>query len=226
MSDSLPIGSPSEPLVSQDVIKAQGILCRPFWDEDDPLEGVAYDAYLEGHPEFSLSVRQTTLARLLKARQTLPESWQLVLKAGYRPLSVQYKVLGITTQKAAREHPEWSGDRCLDYARNYVSDPSLLMPPHCTGGAIDIDVLDRISGTPIDFGCPPNTDDEIAWLKCDLLTPEQAYNRQLLLEAMTGAGFAPLDTEWWHFQYGEELWAKYFHQTPIYTIVSEGEPHD
>jgi D-alanyl-D-alanine dipeptidase len=33
------------------------------------------------------------------------------------------------------------------------------------------------------------------------------YNRRLLHNTMTDAGFVNLPSEWWHFDYGDQLWA-------------------
>ena len=32
-------------------------------------------------------------------------------------------------------------------------------------------------------------------------------NRNLLLDVMSYAGFTQLPTEWWHFSYGDQIWA-------------------
>jgi len=32
-------------------------------------------------------------------------------------------------------------------------------------------------------------------------------NRKLLQRVMLGAGFTQLPTEWWHFSYGDQIWA-------------------
>ena len=37
---------------------------------------------------------------------------------------------------------------------------------------------------------------------------EARANRRLLHHLMTQAGFAPNPYEWWHFGYGERVWAQ------------------
>lgn len=221
MQASLPTGSRDEPLVSQHAIEASGIICRPFWHEDDLLEGAAYDEYITANPDFYLAVRQTVLMRLHEASKKLPIGWRFVLKAGYRPASVQRRVFEVALYQARQDHPQWSDEQCLNYARRYVSDPDIMTPPHCTGGAIDIDVVDQHTGSPVDFGCAPNTTAEVAALDAPGLTVTQQANRKILLDAMHSAGFAPLSSEWWHFQYGEQLWADYYQEHAIYGVIDE-----
>jgi len=36
---------------------------------------------------------------------------------------------------------------------------------------------------------------------------EGLLNRRLLCHAMTEEGFAPNPTEWWHYSYGDQMWA-------------------
>lgn len=199
-----------EPFVTQSDIEAAGIMCRPFWDTPGDLEGDCYKSYRQEHPEFSLMVRQGVLDRLIQAQAGLLPHWKIVLKAGYRPYVVQLDILDMLRLEAKRQHPEWNDDQCLEHARLFVSDPRTSCPPHVTGGAVDVDIIDTKTGEMVDMGCPPNTDSEVAYLHSDLITPKQRQNRAVLLNAMLGAGFAPLVTEWWHYQYGETYWAAFY----------------
>lgn len=210
-----------EALVSQAAIEAAGFECRPFWDTPGDLEGDCYGPYRQKHPEFSLMVREGVLEQLIQAQASLPSHWRIILKAGYRPYSVQLDILNVLMAEAERRHPEWSAERCLEHARLFVSDPRLVCPPHVTGGAVDIDILDTETGEMVDMGCPPNTDNEVAYLHSDLLSSEQRKNRNTLLAAMLDADFAPLVTEWWHYQYGETYWAAFYgHKSTKYDVIT------
>lgn len=210
-----------EELVPQPIIEAAGIICRPFWETPGDLEGDCYQPYREQHPGFSLMVRRGVLERLVQAQASLPANWAITLKAGYRPYAVQLDILAMLTQEAGQNHPEWSSDQCLEHARTFVADPRITCPPHVTGGAVDIDILDAVTGEMVDMGCPPNTDNETAYLHSDSITPRQRQNRQILLKAMLDAGFAPLATEWWHYQYGETYWAAFYgHKATKYDVIT------
>lgn len=44
------------------------------------------------------------------------------------------------------------------------------------------------------------------------ISREGRKNRDILIEAMTQAGFANLRTEWWHWSFGNQVWAYYANQ--------------
>jgi D-alanyl-D-alanine dipeptidase len=90
--------------------------------------------------------------------------------------------------------------------RGYVADPtSVVGSIHNYGCAVDLTVADG-SGKPLDMGTPfdffgtaaqPRHEREL--LLDGTLSHAQVANRLALREAMVGAGFFPLDHEWWHF---------------------------
>jgi D-alanyl-D-alanine dipeptidase len=45
--------------------------------------------------------------------------------------------------------------------------------------------------------------------KSKKISPEENKNRRILSDAMQKAGFANYPAEWWHFSYGDRLWAAY-----------------
>ena len=45
--------------------------------------------------------------------------------------------------------------------------------------------------------------------RCKALTEEQRRNRRVLVDAMQRAGFVNYPAEWWHFSYGDKMWAAY-----------------
>ena len=66
------------------------------------------------------------------------------------------------------------------------------------------------SGQLLDFGSRVNDDNEKSYLYYPNLTQEQKDNRLMLVTAMIGAGLASCMTEWWHFSYGDQLWAWFY----------------
>ncbi len=199
-----------EELVGRDVLEKAGFIVEPFWGVAGDLEGDAYHSYIDEHPAFDFAVRRGVYARLLRAQAKLPDSWRLVLRAGFRPFDVQLRLLDIFMEKSRTDMPERTDAQHLEHARTFVSDPRLVCPPHVTGGAVDVDVKNLETGEYVDMGCLPNTDSEISFLHSDLLTSQQYDNRMVLLDAMLSAGFAPNPHEWWHYQYGETYWAAFY----------------
>lgn len=70
---------------------------------------------------------------------------------------------------------------------------------HNQGVAIDLTVVDRVSGRELDMGTP--FDNFTAHAHTAAASGEQAANRRILGEAMSRAGFVNYVGEWWHFSF-------------------------
>lgn len=78
---------------------------------------------------------------------------------------------------------------------------------HQTGGAVDLTLCDN-NGTPLDMGSeyPVKCKEMVTSY---VLTPTINGRRNLLCKVMYKEGFANYPGEWWHFSYGDQLWAAY-----------------
>lgn len=212
--------SKNEPLAP--VITKANILVEPIWEKPiDDYEGPLYQEYIAKHPAYNkVLVRSSVADRLIKAAQELPSKYKLVVRAGHRPAEVQYKLLEMVRQSYAKDNPDASMDETLAFARTYVADPSVKLPSHCCGAAIDVDLFDNEIGQSVDFGCPMNTDGEIAHVYNDQINDSQKNNREILRKTMLNAGFAPNPNEWWHFSYGDQNWANFYNKiSAIYGLI-------
>ncbi|HEX3568367.1 MAG TPA: M15 family metallopeptidase [Candidatus Saccharimonadales bacterium] len=202
-----------EPLVGAAALRRKGLLVRPFWvDDPESVEGQAYQAHLQRRPDFTLAVRQSVAERLVQAQTALPKVWRIVLKAGLRPVAVQLQLLQNLQALLQAKHPEWSAKQALAETRLLVADPRLKVPPHATGGAIDIEVYDRSTNQLVDMGARANDETDRGKAYSDQITREQRARREQLYQAMLTAGFANNANEWWHFSYGDAYWALFYDQ--------------
>ena len=94
--------------------------------------------------------------------------------------------------------------------RMYLADPA-KGSIHSFGMALDITILDP-SGAELDMGTGFDdlTERSHPALERELLargelTEAQIANRQLLRDAMFGAGFVGINSEWWHFDCGDRV---------------------
>jgi zinc D-Ala-D-Ala dipeptidase len=169
-------------------------------------------------------LRQGVLDRVIQAQdqlQQLHPSWRLQIFDAYRPVEVQQYMVDYTFRQAVIE-------RHLDLAKLSKEEvekiwedvyqiwaiPSFDLetpPPHSTGAAIDLTLLDE-DGNVVDMGSP--IDEMSARSRpgyfADTSQPlEQQYHqhRQLLQRVMTDVGFVRHPDEWWHFSLGDQLWA-------------------
>lgn len=194
----------------------------PIWvDQVDKLEGPLYANYIKSNSNYNAVFARSTVARKLHAvADSLPERYKLIVRAAHRPQEVQIALLQLVVREHKIKNPEVSDEAALEYARIFVSDPAIKLPPHCCGAAVDVDVLDQQTGRLVDFGCPVNTDGPQAFLHSSDIHPQQTAHRTMLLTAMLRAGFASYYAEWWHYSYGDQLWAYFYSQkNALYGII-------
>jgi len=99
------------------------------------------------------------------------------------------------------------------------SEDPATPPPHSTGAAVDLSLADA-AGRPLAMGSPidaigavsePNYFAAVAASCSDSAERLQALEwhrrRQLLAAAMQAAGFEQHPNEWWHFSWGDQMWA-------------------
>jgi len=147
-------------------------------------------------------VREEVLERLHEAQDklnSLKVGYKLKIFDAYRPLSVQKYMIEYDTKRYGKEIAQkfWSP---------ISDDVALNPPPHSTGGALDLTIVNE-QGLELDMGTKIDEFVEATLSNFDALSSTCRANRDLLLEVMTYAGFTRLPTEWWHFSYGDQIWA-------------------
>lgn len=209
----------ADPLVK--VEPSDKIMVEPVWTLEGDFEGGMYADYIAKHPEYDgIYVRSELLKRLVKAAASLDERYKLIVRAGHRPLDVQRRLLKDCMRDYKNDHPEASDEEALHHARTFVSDPDTSLPPHCCGAAVDVELFDASKGKLVDFGSPMNIDKDISFLHYDDISPEQKENRMLLLRIMLEQGLASTAFEWWHFSYGDQVWAWFYgEQDSLYAPI-------
>ena len=169
-------------------------------------------------------VRQGVLDRLRQAQRDLQRhypGWRIQIFDAYRPIAVQQFMVDYTLRELAVDDglnpdelsPE-QRENLLERVYEFWAAPSfdpLTPPPHSTGGAIDVTLVDDMNqpidmGSPIDEVSPRSFPNHFAEAKAE---PERTYHRhrQLLQQVMGRAEFRVHPNEWWHFCYGDQMWA-------------------
>lgn len=183
----------------------------------DPHPYVIIGADYNGRSPYCL--RGRVLTRLKAAQNFLqgerPELRFQIFDA-YRPLTVQQFMVNHTFQelKGERELNLLEINQLWEEVYRFWAIPSdnpATPPPHSTGAAIDLTLI-TLEGTPLAMG---GEIDEIGdrshpdFYENSPNPVEQKYhvNRLLLRAAMESAGFVQHPNEWWHFSYGDQMWA-------------------
>ena len=145
-------------------------------------------------------VREGVARRLEEASRLLPEGYSLVLLEGWRSPEEQARLRAET--RAAAMAKGLQGEELERAVSRWAATES----GHETGGAVDVGL--RFRGREAfcgsgwkEFGEGTASDARVG--------AEAARNRAILHRAMRGAGFANYPAEWWHFAFGDRLWAAY-----------------
>lgn len=170
--------------------------------------------------EASFTARKSVVEKLLKVSKALPEGFVLVVVEGVRTLEHQRFGWNSKWDHVKAENPTWTDDQIEKAVRMVVAKPAPLANHNC-GGAVDV-VLGRVDGTLVDMGTlyPSHGSDMDTASKfpmlCPHITEEQKANRKILREAMEAEGFVWYPGEWWHYCYGDRMWAVYTNRTECF----------
>ncbi len=169
-------------------------------------------------------VRQGVCDRLLTAHKLLQQShpgWKIQIFDAYRPVAVQQFMVDYTFVGVARAHglnpkalTEAQREEILQQVYQFWAMPNVdprMPPPHSTGAAIDITLMNA-EGNEIDMGSPidelsPRSFPNHFAESTNLLEKTYHQHRQLLCDVMVKSGFKRHWNEWWHFSYGDQIWA-------------------
>jgi D-alanyl-D-alanine dipeptidase len=206
---------PSEPLVN---IHAS-IKQVPIQENGEPLVDlreqnvIAYKAsYLLENPDCT-KVRRAVYEKLCLAQQRLPSGLRFEFNIGLRSLEVQKKIFDEVYEKLQKEHPTLSHKELFDETSKLVApvknwNGDINVPPHSTGGAIDIVLIDS-QGNPVDMGEDPNDpfNQEIIRTDSTSISLEARKARDTMGRALSSVGFVNYPGEFWHWSYGDRRWA-------------------
>lgn len=184
-------------------------------------------------------LREGVLDALLKAQNYLQQiypDWRIKIFDAYRPIQVQQFMVDYSFKSLLET-------RCLDISKlspsaldniwqevyKFWAVPSLdisLPPPHSTGAALDVTLVNARRET-IDMG---GEIDEISershpnYYQNKYQDQEQQYhqNRQALKQVMNFANFQQHPHEWWHFSLGDQMWAWLYNQEhPHHQVIAK-----
>ena len=90
---------------------------------------------------------------------------------------------------------------------------------HQTGGAIDITLTDK-DGNELNMGTEYSQHNKKTKTHSKYLTKEEKDNRFYLVNLMKKYDFVNFPNEWWHYCYGDKMWAAYkFKKTCFYGYI-------
>ncbi len=173
-------------------------------------------------------LRVGVIHRLLDADRALQlnnPSLRLAIFDAWRPIQVQAFMVDHEIEKecssrglSRRQVRDIEAVKLvIDEVERFWAQPSLdpsSPPPHCTGGAVDL-TLANSEGLLIDMGGEIDQISSVSepnHYKAVKYSPDSKEfvfhkRRNILSNVMLNAGFVQHPNEWWHYSYGDQLWA-------------------
>ena len=155
--------------------------------------------------------RKEVIRRLVEAADSVHQEhgFKFLVYELYRSPEKQKKLRERDRNEITQRHPDLSEEQ-IQTALNRIS-AGIGGSGHQVGAAVDLTLCD-MNGIPLDMGTNYLEHTEKSATQCKHLSKEQRNNRRILLDAMRNAGFANYPGEWWHYCYGDRMWAAYKHK--------------
>ncbi len=205
-----------EPLV--DVTAQAGIAADCYYAHD---RNPPYYAVMPGSTRVAW-LRRGVAQRLAEINARLGRAGlEIVVLDGWRSRELQAHMHDVWVPAALRQRfPAMSEDEIAERVGLYWAAPTVdphRPAPHATGAAVDLTLRWRDSLQPLWMGCLFDETSELATPdhferdggETVAFSDEEARrNRRLLYGLMSEAGFACHPGEWWHYSYGDQMWAR------------------
>ncbi len=189
--------------------------------------------FAEKHPKYediqcTPKVRRRVAEMLAAAAVSLPDGTDIVIFEGFRSQVQQQFMYGEVKAEFAKRHPEWNESTLRRMTHTLAAPPDdPCPPPHLTGGAVDLCLMQMPSREWLDMTAPFAADETSAPSRMKGLSRQAQENRALLFNALEKAGLTNYAGEWWHWSYGDSGWAlRVGAKAAVYDRLAEGTPED
>lgn len=151
-------------------------------------------------------LREKVFERLMAASKHLPDGYYFIVYEGFRPRSKQLELWADHMAELRTQHPDWNDDECINETSKFVANPHNFGSGHQAGAAIDISLCDK-KGRPYDLGTKIDAFGDKARTDSLEISDEAKKHRNILRSTLEHEGFVNYPEEWWHYSYGDLLWA-------------------
>ncbi len=151
-------------------------------------------------------IRPSINTRLLAAANTLPDGLCLMVYEAFRSRARQLELWKPVFAKIATKHPNWTPAQHYTETSRWVSPPDGFGSGHQAGAAVDI-TLATTNRDPLDMGTKMQAFTPLTPTASSVPATARK-NRELLVKTLHTQGLINYPDEWWHFSYGDRLWAE------------------
>ncbi|WP_170144458.1 M15 family metallopeptidase [Dichotomicrobium thermohalophilum] len=210
----------AEPLVD---LSDYGLAGKNYYARTDG-GNAPYHRAIAGHIN-GLWARRSVAEKLVRVNRGLQEwGFRLFVWDAYRPAACQQGLWAFWWEQARQDRPDADDASIRARVLEFVSDPSRFdpgdpatIPTHATGAAIDLTLQHLDTGALAEMGAgfdemsPRAASDyfERALERGDIAPDDpQLLHRRLLHFAMRAEGFVNYPPEFWHFDWGNQMYVR------------------
>lgn len=197
--DHIPIAESREPLASVEAFGFRGV-------------PVYFHNGWAATPDLYARVGLLDKLARVQARHLAPRGWQWVVFDAWRPRQVQAAIFQHYWRAMSAQDPTCSREALEERVRTYVTVPAQAhrVPPHSTGGSLDLGWWDRHTGRLVNMGsgfdefCPAAANDFFEQSGQDA---DVRQRRRELTAWLVDEDIASDADEWFHKDFGNQKWA-------------------
>lgn len=188
------------------------------------FDGVYHKSGIQGAVNAAY-LRESAAKKLCDVANALPAEMMIKIFDAWRPYEVQLELyrryfFDISTRA---QNQNISVSALHKLAQEFVSFPDkskMFSYVHSSGGAVDLTIIYK-NGDPVDMGT--DFDDFTQRSHAGFFSPNSVIgkNRRFLKDIMQAHGFTNLESEWWHYDFGDNFWAQNTGNDPIYSSIYE-----
>lgn len=158
--------------------------------------------------EEPILIRKKVLFKIYNIADSLPEGLNIKIYKVFRSrIKMNDAFEGVIAEITAH-NPGIGRHEAMKLAKFKTDDPKGSIGGHETGGAVDVALCDD-NGVDLDYGTKFHEYNDSTFTFNSHITNAQRKNRKDLIKIMKKQGFVNFPGEWWHFSYGDRMWAAY-----------------
>ena len=168
--------------------------------------------------KLSLIARKSVVEKLERIAERLKNDYGVCIRIFelYRSAKKQQSLRNRHIQILQQEKAHLTTEQIEENVNKRVS---AIGGGHQTGGAVDLCLCDS-NGNMLEMGTCYDEFNAMTPTYSKEVPPIAQRNRDILLSYMKQEGFVNYPNEWWHFSYGDKMWAAYSNRRyAIYDIV-------
>jgi D-alanyl-D-alanine dipeptidase len=202
--------------ISEFGLKGQSYYSQPNKMTGEPLPDVNPEALLRYSVAEKLEAANRELRTSKDISKLLGGKVELVVRDALRSAELQQHLHDAVWPNVLKKaYPDWSDDKIQEELPHFISepkDPETSPTPHMTGGAVDLNLLKQ-DGSLVDRGhisgtVVVQTDYHEGYSPKEYpANPNAKMARRVLYWTMRDQGFSNNPTEYWHYSWGDQMWA-------------------